>query len=461
MTDRYPILRSLDPWHARLGYLGALASVATRGLDTADALAARFQEMLLRRIYLDDPRFEQLMARVPEARRSELDKRMMRPEQEDPSAAFTESAPIESEVPPPDWPLGTSSKRPKPRLVRTEWLYVSEFWLYDTVMPSPLGHLVRERLDRTIDLARWTGVLLPTLELAEPGYLLKHFLDRAQEREGLDDILFNRLNLAAHECLRPLYFRIMLAHEILFPFLLNELVDRTDAGEKNATRGQQGLLLCAVKRLLRTIGEITDPEDAPAVRDVEKFHDSIEQKDSTQENYLRPRLEMLVDLGFLHRRVGTDGKRSDFMWEVTDATRLLAAEMRGLTTVSKGLPGELERYLDRAYFGSMARALGRKVTPVVHDSERLLWFARAFQEIGREFGFTPGRTLALKACLLAWENGRSMEVGDAFDAVYRAARTPLDRHLHFSGGSRFDREFLIRIDDDLVAELEREVTPLV
>jgi hypothetical protein len=399
------------------------------------------------------------MAQVPAVRRGELAKRMLRPEQEDPSAAFTEPASAEPELP-PGWPLGASSKRPKPKLVQTNWLYLSEFWLYDDVMPSPLGHLARERLDRTIDLARWTGVLLPTLELAETGYLLKHFLQTAQERSGLDDVLFNRLNPGAHECLRPLYFRIFLSHDILFPFILNELIDRVDAKQKNTTRGKQGVLLCAVNRLLSTVGEITDPEDAPAVRDLELFHHSIEQKDSTQENYLRPRLEVLVDLGFLARKLGPDGKRSEFMWEVTEASRLLAQELSELTKVGKTLPRDLEQYLDRNFFGSMARATGRKSNPVTHDSERLLWFARAFQEIGREFGFTPGRTLALKACLLAWEKGRTMEVGDVFDAVYQAARTPFDRHLHFSGGSRFDREFLIRVDDALISELEREIPQL-
>jgi hypothetical protein len=86
----------------------------------------------------------------------------------------------------------------------------------------------------------------------------------------------------------------------------------------------------------------------------------------------------------------------------------------------------------------------------------MLWFARAFKDIGREFGFTPGRTLALKACLMAWEHGCTMEVGDVFDAVYRAAREPIHEFLHFSGGSRFDREFLIRVDDEAITHLEQQ-----
>jgi hypothetical protein len=456
MMDRFPILRSLDPWHARIGYLGALASVATRNLDTAEALGARFQELLLDRIYPDDHRYAKLLARVPEHRRVELEKRKMRPEQEDPSATFTEPPPADGNAAPADWLLGTSSKRPKPRLVKTEWLYVSEFWLYDEVMPSALGHVSREKTDkRTLNLARTTGVLLPTLELSDLGYLLKHFLKEAREKDGGDASMFNLLNPRAHECLPPLYFRIMLSNEILYPFLLAELVERATRGERLSTSGKDGLLLFAVTRLVDTIGEITDPEDAPAVREVEKFRDVIAKSESTQENYLRPRLEILVDLAFLGRKQSRGGKRSDFMWEVTQSTRALSEELREFTLRESF--GQWGSYLDNRYFASTARALGRRMSPVTEPTEHLFWFAKAFEDIGREFGFTPGRTLALRACLMAWQNGRTMEIGNVFDVVYEAAGTNVDKYLHFSGGSRFDREFLIRIDDGLVDELKPQV----
>jgi hypothetical protein len=92
--------------------------------------------------------------------------------------------------------------------------------------------------------------------------------------------------------------------------------------------------------------------------------------------------------------------------------------------------------------------------------EKLLWFARAFCSVGRDFGFTPGRTLALLSCLLAWEAGVRLEISDLFDAVYEAARSPWTRYLHFSGGSRFDREFLIRMDDAALPALEQHVSAL-
>jgi hypothetical protein len=418
-------MRSLDPYHARIGYLGALATVATRDLDRVEALAARFHDLLFERIYPDDPRFDALMARVAEGRRDELRRKMNRPPDEDPSAILSA----------PDRQSG--------------WLSVSEFWLHDRCMPSHLGHLPVEKRDRTIDLARWTGMLQATLELSEAGYLLHRLLlDAARNSEELAP--FNLLNPWARPCLPLLYLRLLLGAELLFPFLVGELVSRHEDSQPLATSGENGLLRAAVTRMLDRIGEPTDPEDILAVRDVVEFRKSIENKRSTEENYLRPRLEILVDLGFVGRRSDRKGKRSDFMWTVTDTTRALTAEWKTLEAPTNVIPV----YLDREFFGSMARVFSLSHRHPARDDERLLWFARAYHLVGREFGFTPGRTLALLGCLMAWEAGVVFEVADVFDAVYRAAGTPWERFLHFSGGSRFDREFLIRIDDDALSALE-------
>lgn len=452
MTDRFPILRSLDPYHARIGYLGALASVSVRGLDRQDALAARFHDLAFERIYQDDPRFSPLLARIPPDRRAELDSRYMRPEEEDPTAVFTEPAPIEVEQPPADWLLGRTPRRPRPKLVRTEWLYISELWLLDADMPSPVGLLPREKIERIIDLARWTGVLLPTLELSEAGYLVQHLIT-ASRKNAPDPALFNPISAHAHPALPLVYFQILLENELLYPFLVLEMVERWRAGKELATRGREGLLLAATDRLIGIIGEITDPEDALAVRNVDRFRESIAAKDSTQENYLRPRLEILVDLGLLGRRTGAASK---FMWEPTAETEALATVLEQFTRTAKNVADALKQFLDRSYFAAMATVMKPQSTAISDDRERILWFARAFREIGREFGFTPGRTLAMKACLMAWMEGRTMEIGDVFDAIYRAAAesSPLSAYMHFSGGSRFDREFLIRIDDGLVQEVE-------
>jgi hypothetical protein len=56
---------------------------------------------------------------------------------------------------------------------------------------------------------------------------------------------------------------------------------------------------------------------------------------------------------------------------------------------------------------------------------------------------------------MALEAGRLIELTDAFETVYRAPRGPWGQRIGFSGGSRFDREFMIRIDQGLATDLER------
>src|SRR5207253_8728580 len=170
---------------------------------------------------------------------------------------------------------------------------------------------------------------LPTLELSETGYLLQHLLTAAatSAADGAT-VPFNLLNPAAHPALPPLYFRVLLQHEMLLVFLVLQLVESDP--EQLATRGREGLLLRAIERMLRDIGEVTDPESVLDVRELDEFRAAIERNDSTQENYLRPRMEILVDLGLVGRRSAGTERRTDFVWHVTEQTRALADTLRPL-----------------------------------------------------------------------------------------------------------------------------------
>jgi len=84
----------------------------------------------------------------------------------------------------------------------------------------------------------------------------------------------------------------------------------------------------------------------------------------------------------------------------------------------------------------------------------LIYFAKAFELVGRAIGFTPGRTVAFAGCLLARESGRIAEIDSRFDAVYAAAKTDLVEYFIFSGGNRFNREFLVRVRPEIVPILQ-------
>ena len=428
MIHTYPMLRSLDPHQQRIGYLGALASVATRGMDYAEALLSRYQDLLFEKIYEDEEQFGNMLARVPQERRTKLLKKMDRSIEEEPSAILR----------------GLEDKN--------NWLYKSEFWLYEACMPSPRGFLSKDKIQRTIDLARWTGVLQPTNDLSETGYILQYLIKEISgEQSG--QIHPNLLYAQARSSLPVLYFRILFSSEMLFPFLVYEFVDRYDNKKPLATRGEDGLLRAAVDRMIACIGEPNDPEDILAFREITDFRNSIEKSIKTEENYLRPRMEILVDLGVFGRKGDIEDKQSEFVWLVTDKTRAIAQSLR------KYFSGKynIQEYLDQGLFRSLSEVYGSGYRKVDGLEGRLYWFARALRKIGRDFGFTPGRTGALMACLMAWEEGKILEVSEVFDAVYEAARSDWAKYFHYSGGSRFDREFLIRVDDEFLTIIQERI----
>jgi hypothetical protein len=425
MRDLYPLMRSLDPHHQRIGYLGALTTVISRGLDSHEALAGRYHDLIFERVYPDDSRFDVLFSRLD----SDQQKALLghkRGSEEDPSSIL--SSPAD----------------------KAGWVYLSEFWIRDRSLPSHIGWLGRDKYERTIQLARWGDLLLQTNELSETGYVLRVLLDDTAG-ESSSPTTFNLLNPSARPCLPLLYLRIMLGAEILFPFVVSEFVERDSKKIAVTSRGESGLLRAALDRAIEVIGEPSDPDDILAIREWLTFREVVLKNLSTEENYLRPRLEILVDLGIVGRRKNAGPK--GFIWEVTHTTRSIVEEWQELIVDRNSM----STYLETQFFGSVSRVWGGSHRPATGDEERLLWFARALRRVRREFGFTPGRTAALLGCLLSWESGIVIELSEMFDVVYRAAKSEWGKYLHFSGGSRFDREFLIRMDDEALERLENSV----
>jgi len=209
----------------------------------------------------------------------------------------------------------------------------------------------------------------------------------------------------------------------------------------------------AVQRMIAAVGDVTDLDDVLPMRQLLEFQKSILEKGSTEENYLRPRMEILVDLGLVGRRSSVRTGKAKFPWQVTDTTRRLAEEWKGLAAARP----DTAKYLDQRYFAGMAKVFSSVSRYVVSDEERLLWFARGFAKVGREIGFTPASSVATMACLLAYEDGAVLEVADLMASVLALARSPWADFLRFSGGSRFDREFLIKVSPKLQDELELDL----
>lgn len=426
MTATASILRSLDPYHQRIGYLGALTTVANRGLDTAEHLQRRMIDLLYREVRPDDPAIGTLLDRLSERRRAALKTLMS----QHPKGG------VEN-------PFATEEE--------TLFWYLSALWLCDDVMPSAIGFVPPQKVSRIIDLGRWCGILRKNLELSDRGFVIRLLLEDLQQPGQLAGQC-NLINAGCRMAVTLNYFRNLLRAESLWPFLICELVERSDAGRELATRGPEGLLAAGVDRMLAVLGSPSDPAGMLPLRGILEFRRAISGRESTAENYLRPRLEMLVDLGLLQKLAEGNGKRA-FTYRVTDATRVLADELRPLASE---LPS-VDEFLDRHFFASMGRVFDRSLRPADSLEERLLLFVRAYSPVSREIGLTPGSTIAEMACLTAWEGGVGVEVSELIDTVYDSMESPWGEYLRMSGGSRFDREFVIRIRDGLAELLEARV----
>jgi hypothetical protein len=425
MSAHCRILRSLDPHHQRLGYLNGVVLCCVRELDSREALTARFHDLMFERIYEDDPRWPSLHELVAEDEVKPLADIMKRLSHDDPTSVFLK---------------GNSA---------SHWLFIHDLWRSSTEIYSRLGRLgnEEEKLSRPIELAKWFQLILPTYELSELGVVLRSILE---ERKRIDGNAFNPLKVRGVQELQLLYLRMMIESDCLFAILVDEFASRFTTGVRITTRGPDGLLRAAVERIIKTLGEPSRPDEILAIQQVYEFRDAILKSLSTEENYLRPRMEMLVDVAIIDRV--QQGKSNEFQWVPTEVTRRATREWQRLLTLTE----DPSRYLDREFFGSMNKIYDLDKRGISSEREALGYFAKAFSMAGREFGFTPARTLALTACLLAWREEVILELSAVLEAVQNAAKNEFGQFLHFSGGSRFDGEFLIRVDPKLQSVLDAE-----
>jgi hypothetical protein len=154
--SEYPLLASIDPHHQRIGYVTAFCTIATRDYSSREALTSRLTDLLFRKVYRDEPLFEQLLSRVAAQHRDELlAKAQQNAENPDLSPSSILAAP----------------DRQQP------WLTLNTFWIHDNHMPSSLGEITEKKTFRIVDFARMLGILLPGHDLSENGFLIKHLLE--------------------------------------------------------------------------------------------------------------------------------------------------------------------------------------------------------------------------------------------------------------------------------------------
>jgi hypothetical protein len=419
-------------WHTlRLGAFHVLTHVGERSIDTREALLTRFQNILFRKIYQDDTSFTRFRPYLdPETfKRIERRARKVRP---NPAAAIM---PVESEMP---------------------WFHTVELWQADRRLPGcGIGPIAEEHAFRYLDLGCKLGILTPTNALSERGETLRAFY--AADHPGEIDWTAPDPNPLFVDTLasQVILLDALLREDALMPLMLMEFEEDPGAGIAKAFRrvgGEQRpeLLMRAAMHLYDVLGVEPDIHTALVLQRFRKYLDTIAVK-KNHLNQALPRMEFAVDLGIIERG-GADRRGRQPTYRPTEVTQRFAEAFSQF----RENPTAAQNALDTTFFSGVALSYGIRTEPVPSDWERLYWFSRGYKLVQRPAGFTPGRTAAFAGSLLALQNGRLVELSAMFEAVYRSAHGPYSAYLGFSGGSRFDREFLIRLDERLEGELEQQ-----
>jgi hypothetical protein len=453
------LLAELDERQVRLGYVNCVVLAAGRHLDTRTALRRRFDDFVFARVYDGTAQAAEFLAEIDEEGRLALEKQdRQRLRDRGGSKAKVNPAAI--------------LRREQPR---GRFRYRSHLWILQRCMPSHLGPLAPDRSEVFLEHAKHLGLLAETYALTETGHVLRQLLLQRAPKLLDGRPTPNPLYVGRRLAMRALYAWALLENDILTPFLLSEFLARR--------QNDPELLAAATQKLLDAFGRGARVDSAVELKRLRVYRDRVAKSIPTRvgsdrrarrtktsgisafinrasaaqpgfkihRHHVRPRLEHYVDVGLLARR--RDASAADTVYEPSPETARAVAAWAPLLED----PKTIRRFLDTEFFRSSAEVLGVTSARPCTRWESLMYFAKAFELTGREIGFTPGRTVSFAACLLALEDGRLAEINCMFDAVREGARTNLGEHLIFSGGSRFDREFLIRVKPEAMPIIQQRL----
>ncbi len=451
------LLTELDERQVRLGYVNCIVLMAGRQLDTRTALRRRFDNYVFRKVYEETPEYRDFLAYIDEDGKRTLAKQ---DEQRQRARGGSKAARD---------PMAALRREHK----KGRFRYVSHLWLLQRNLPSHLGPLAPERSQVFLEHAKHLGLIAETYTLTEIGSVLKQLLLDRDPSLPEGRATPNPLQILRDVTVRALYLWTLLENDALTPFLVREFVAQNQNGPE--------LLIGAVERLMQSFAEGARVDSAIEMKELRSYYERIGkgakaakalagtprkrrptesgllafiERGATMQpgmkihrHHVRPRLEHYVDIGLLRRR--EFGHTADTVYEPSPETHRAVEAWKPILED----PKTIRRFLDTHFFGSTAGIFGPPNARRCNHLESLIYFAKAFELVGRGIGFTPGRTVAFAACLLALEDARIAEIDSMFDAVYASAKSDLREYFIFSGGSRFDREFMIRVRPEIAPVL--------
>lgn len=416
------LITHMEPTQVRLGYLCCLSLVAGRQLDTRQGLVDRLGRFVFQEIDEHDPRWEAFLSKVD---RDELER--MRTPLDEKTAELHELFNV------------------KQKAVASHQLQA--LWLSQRDLPSHLGLLTEKNAERILEMGRSFEILTTGYALSEKGVFLQKFLMATMPNIIDGDPDANPFAIAKRPALQLFLLYALLSVDILTPFLLEQYAAVPKGDSPHAPK----LLPLAATHLVDTIEEVTDVSNVEALRACRTFADRLKTK-AVARNQARPRYHHLLELGMVERDERDEtGQRVPYI-----PTEACSRAARVLAPLRKDAEQQQE-LIDTSFFQWASNIYGLPAASCDSDLRRLYYFSKGFPYLEREIGFTPGRTVAIAGCLLALEEGWVIEVAEMFDVLRKMAAGPWRPYLEYSGGSRLDQEFLIKVKPELIPALEKEL----
>jgi len=418
------LITHLDPSQLRLGYLGCLSLVGGRQLDTRQGLVDRLCRFLFATIEDRDARWKRFLDRADP---DELDR-------------------ITSTV---DEKLAALQDIFRLQSPQTRSYPLQALWLAQRTLSSHLGVLAMKNAEHILEMGRSFELLTTGYALSEKGVFLQNFLLYTLPGVLDGEPEANPFDVRARPALQLFLLYALLSVDVLTPHLVHEFA-REPAGDlPNAPK----LIWQAAACLLEILEGQSDITNAEAIRDCRTYAERVHARGAAK-NQAQPRYHHLFELQLLDR-VETDiaGRRA-VPSRANQACRIADEVLKPL----REDPYNQADLLDQHFFRWSSAIYERPGRRCTDDRQRLLYFARGFHFLQREIGFTPGRTIALAGCLLAWEDDWIIEIDEMFDLLRRMAAGPWRPYLEYSGGSRLDQEFLIKIKPGLIPALEQAIS---
>lgn len=417
------LITHMEPSQLRLGYLSCLSLVAGRHLDTRNSLVDRLGRFVFRMIDASDPRWGDFMKLVNQ---EELQR--MKVPMDERIAELHELFRIKEHSIPSH--------------------QLQALWLAQRDLPSHLGLLTEKNTVRILEMGRSFEILTTGYALSEKGVFLQNLVSATLPGVFEGEPASNPFAVRIRPALQLFFLYMLLSVDILTAFLIEEFAKTPNGDQPNSPH----LLPVAGSRLVGAIEAISDISTVDLLRQCRNYAVRLETM-AVAKNQAQPRYHHLFELGLLERVEREERGRRTVPYIPTASCRRAADILQPLRENAE----EQQDIIDKNFFRWAADIYHLRAKTCDSDLRRLCYFARGFPYLEREIGFTPGRTVAVAGSLLALEEGWIIEVAEMFDLLRRMAAGPWRQYLEYSGGSRLDQEFLIKVKPGLLPAIEREL----